>query len=869
MISDGVDVSKRDRDVLRSGWGRTLRGPAAGTRAVALMARLCLAASLLTALVSASSAFADAPLFEDVTEQAGVASFVPTVSRDASPVVFPAFFKALGELSDVTGLPDNACGALPGPDVGGQPTCAFGPSSYVGGVLIADFDGDGRQDLFATNADGGANALYLNRGNDSNDVPRFEDVAAAAGVDFPQDQAAAAVAGDVDNDGWVDLYISNVGFDAQTEFARTSPLFAFFGGLSDASQLSPAATNNGGLNRLMLNRGMKDGRWLGFREADDQTVRGLPSTRSATPTLVDFDRDGDLDVFVAAHTNVFMIPTPTSFPIFGPVSGPGPVSKRVADLACFGNEEADPANPMGDGVDQDGDCVPRGGSLLFESRLAQTGELEFRDATRRLREAIDTATGQPNRGGDGRPYIDSFMAFDGVWFDYDQNGYPDLVMSNDSDFVGIFRNLDGERFELVSRTALLDPNKILFGGVLDVGAVGAWMTISHGDVNGDGLLDFYATNAGEGRQRPSPPNPPTDAVGTAFTQPLHALYINLGDGRFIDAAEAVDSREVKPGDPLASLAHPALDDGTTGMPETLNGHFAFGGQLFDFDADGDLDVFNIGNLAGSGVGTRALDPNGAPPLDETIPNGQFRVTNRGVLFENLGTTEEIEIETTHPGGSHRVIVPRMRHITESEQERAAVGLDNPFDGRGLAIGDLNGDGRVEIVTANVSGVAASDFGFTSERIGGYDGGLRIFQNRVDDDNGVLVLRLEGRRSNRSGIGAKVTVRPIGEGGGHQRIVRELSSTTGHRGNAGLDLIVGVGEAKRAHVLIEWPSGVRQRIVAARVDGDRTCLEVTEARGIFPVARAGRHAFGRSRNRAVRECDERDGERDGRRTWRRY
>jgi hypothetical protein len=61
-------------------------------------------------------------------------------------------------------------------------------------------------------------------------------------------------------------------------------------------------------------------------------------------------------------------------------------------------------------------------------------------------------------------------------------------------------------------------------------------------------------------------------------------------------------------------------------------------------------------------------------------------------------------------------------------------------------------------------------------------------------------------------------------------VRELISTTSQRGNGGLALIVDVGEAKRAHVTIDWPSGIRQRIIAARVDGGRTCLEATEARG---------------------------------------
>lgn len=780
----------------------TLRSPRAGSASI-----LALTSAFALGMLGNGSPVHAQSLFNDATDASGLGGFVPTVNRDASPAVFPAFFKAVGE---ALGAP--LCGAG-----GAEPTCTFGQSAYIGGAVIADFDNDGWNDVFATNADGGANALFMNTGNQGG-VPVFEDMAAAMGVDFPDDQASAAVAGDVNNDGYVDLYISNIGFDPAIEFARTSPNFAALGALTEAD-LEVARTTNDGLNRLLINQGNDgNGNWLGFAEASDQTVRGEPSTRSTTPSLVDFDNDGDLDIFVAAHRNVFLVPTPTNFPAWSDV-GIGALSRRVVDISCFGDDDA-VGGILGDGVDTDGSCVAASSNLMFKNMLAETGTLGFEDVTGLLRDAVDSLTGEPNQGLDGRPYIDSHMSFDPVWFDHDGDGDADLFIANDADFIGVFRNDVNESggFTLVSRTALIDPGKIPFatpGGPVDVGAVGAWMGISHGDVNGDGRIDFFATNVGDG-----------GLGGTAFTQPLHALYINLGDGRFVDVAATVDRDESFI--PAASLGHPAMDDTLAGIAETAPGHFAFGGQLFDMDNDRDLDVLNIGNLFGSGVGTRAADANGGT-LAQTGAEA-FRVTNRGTIYENSGKTKRHRFD----GVKGKVAVPRMDHLTETADGRADTGFDNPFDGRGLAVGDLNNDGYPDVLVYNVSGNAATNFTPDAMSIGSYNGGLRLFLNEQGGSgNRALTLRLRGTDSNANGIGARVEVR----GGGGKPIARVLSSNAGHRGNAGLEMLIGVGKkAKKVNLTINWPSGIRQKLSGVPLDGSRTCFEVVETQGASSSAK---------------------------------
>ena len=69
------------------------------------------------------------------------------------------------------------------------------------GVAVLDFDGDGREDLFVPGGDG--NRLYRNRGDGT-----YEDVATKAGVAGQVGEAIGALAFDIDNDGWPDLYVT-------------------------------------------------------------------------------------------------------------------------------------------------------------------------------------------------------------------------------------------------------------------------------------------------------------------------------------------------------------------------------------------------------------------------------------------------------------------------------------------------------------------------------------------------------------------------------------------------------------------------------------------------------------------------------------
>ena len=139
-----------------------------------------------------------------------------------------------------------------------------------GGVAAGDLDGDGLPDLYFTSNEG-PNALYLNRTEPGGPI-RFEDATEAAGVAGTSDWTTGTTLADVDGDGRLDLYVSAVG----------------------------AYRRQRGRNELFLNEGPDAQGVPRFREAAAEV--GLDFEGFGTQAaFFDYDRDGDLDVYLLNH----------------------------------------------------------------------------------------------------------------------------------------------------------------------------------------------------------------------------------------------------------------------------------------------------------------------------------------------------------------------------------------------------------------------------------------------------------------------------------------------------------------------------------------------------------------------------------------
>ena len=157
------------------------------------------------------------------------------------------------------------------------------------GVAVGDFDGDGHRDLYVTNY--GPNRLYRNRGDADQ---QFGDVSAQAGV-AGDDFSASAAFFDYDGDGDLDLYVTNY------VIVDIEPL------LQDPT-LDDPCIYLGGLRVFCGPQGMEGGRDRLYRNEGDGTFADVTlESGVATANFYyglgvvpeDFDRDGDLDLFVA------------------------------------------------------------------------------------------------------------------------------------------------------------------------------------------------------------------------------------------------------------------------------------------------------------------------------------------------------------------------------------------------------------------------------------------------------------------------------------------------------------------------------------------------------------------------------------------
>ena len=335
----------------------------------------------------------------------------------------------------------------------------IGDAGWGGGVAVGDIDNDGRLDLYVTNY--GANVLYRNRGGD-----RFADATQAAGVGGDQYSASAAFF-DYDRDGDLDLYVANyVVFDAERLPAKPK-LCTFFSGLR--VYCGPKGLV-GAPDVLYRNEG--DGTFTDVTQASGVAAANRYYGLGVVPT--DYDSDGDSDLFVANDETPNVLFQNQGDGTFQDVA-------LIAGVAYNGDGdvEAGMGADFGD-YDQDGDY-----DLYVTHFFTETNTLYRNEGGVRFSDVTTTA-------GLAAPTVE-LLGWGTRFFDYDNDGRLDLFVANghvypqvDQAETGttyrqlnqLFRNEGGGRFAPVSAGPGLAQAKVSRG-------------TSFGDYDDDGDIDLF------------------------------------------------------------------------------------------------------------------------------------------------------------------------------------------------------------------------------------------------------------------------------------------------------------------------------------------------------------------------------------------
>jgi hypothetical protein len=330
---------------------------------------------------------------------------------------------------------------------------------YGLGVAIADYDNDGRDDVYITALEG--DRLFHNEGNG-----KFRDVTQASGIRNANFGTSAAWL-DYDRDGKLDLFVANY-----VQWSLKGDKFCSLDG-SIKSYCTPD-TYKGTRSRLYHNLG--NGR---FEDVTEKAGLGDTSSKSLGVTVLDYNNDGWPDLFVANDTQ------PNK--LYRNLGNGAFKEEGVAAGVAYG-EDGTARGAMGaDAADYDRSGRP---SLLVGNFSNQMLALYHNEGNGLF---VDVAPASPV----GRSSLYS-LTFGAFFFDYDLDGHPDIFAANGhiEDQIGrvqpkisyqepplLFRNLGNGRFDNVS-------SKVGAAFTRPLVARGA----AYADFDHDGDLDILISN---------------------------------------------------------------------------------------------------------------------------------------------------------------------------------------------------------------------------------------------------------------------------------------------------------------------------------------------------------------------------------------
>jgi tetratricopeptide (TPR) repeat protein len=527
-------------------------------------------------------------------------------------------------------------------------------------------------------------------------------------------------AGDADGDGLDDLFVCqpaglpdrllrNNGDGTFTDVTTDAGLAV----LDSTSQAIFAdVENDGDQDLLLVTRSepllfVNDGKGHFTRASDAfrfaQPVRGTLTSVS----VADYDRDGFLDVYLCTYAYVI-----------------GASEDKTGPPSPYHDATNGPPNVL----------------------LRNDGHGRFQEVTR------DVGLDENN---------DRF-SFAAAWADYDEDGWPDLLVANDFGRKNLYRlglTNGAPRFTDVAAAA----------GVEDYGA---GMSATLLDYDNDGHLDVYTGNmwtsaglriTGEPGFKPDAPQDVRDLYHRHARG--NSLFRNRGDGTFEDVT-------------LGARAE--------------YGRWAWSSDAFDFDNDGwqDLYIAN-GMFTRDAVESNDNDARGGTDVDsffwrQVVAQSPLTRTPGTAYDDGWRATNRLLVADAGQAQHERNVLLRNDGRGGFDDVSGSSGLDVDQDGRSFATLDYDGDGDLDVVLLAPRSSPQ----------------LRLFRNDFVTGHGALALRLTGAKSNRDAIGARVTVETD-----RVRATRVLMAGSGFLSQHSKELLFGLGDSTRiAKVTIWWPSG---------------------------------------------------------------